>query len=147
MLKKIFQHGVALHKEFLKYFITGATAFILDIGSLYLLGRFTTLPYYLAVLINQPPVLLYIFLLNKHWSFCAKGLTHRQMIRFVSVAIFNYLVAGAWMWLFTEGWPLHIVNKHVDYLIVRLANVVVSVLWNFLLYKYWVYKKEAGEAI
>lgn len=122
--------------EFAKYFIIGFSSFLLDVGSLYILKNHLGLKPYVAVIMNQPFILVFVFYLNKHWSFKAGGLTHKQMIRFLCVAGMNYVISAAWMWLFNEKLGL-------QYLIVRTLNVALAVAWNFLLYKYWVYRSEA----
>ena len=78
--------------------------------------------------------------MNKLWSFKANGDTHKQLVRFFMVAGFNYLVAIIWMWIW---------NKHFGYdaKIARIANIVLSTSWNFLLYKHFVYKVYAKEVV
>ncbi len=125
-----------MRHEFIKYFVIGFSAFLLDVGSLYLLKQYVGLKAYAAVMVNQPFMLLYVFYLNKLWSFKTEGLTHKQMIRFVTVAGMNYLISALWMWTLSEKLGL-------QYLLARTLNVGLAVGWNFLLYKYWVYAAEA----
>lgn len=146
MIKKFILHLWSARHEFSKYFVIGVTSFVLDLGSLYLIERFFDWPHYVAVLISQPFVLLYVFFLNKYWSFQSRGFSHTQMIRFFSLAFFNYFFATVWMWFFTEVWIVHILGAANDYLLVRFINVVLAVGWNFLLYKHWVYLQESGSA-
>ena len=122
----------SLRHEFVKYFTIGFSAFLLDVGSLYILKQHLEIKPYVAVMINQPLILLYVFFLNKHWSFKAGGLTHKQMIRFLAVAGLNYAISTLWMWGLNERLGL-------QYLVARTLNVALAVAWNFLLYKYWVY--------
>ncbi len=30
----------------------------------------------------------------------------------------------------------------IDYKLVRISNIIIAVAWNFLIYKYWVYKQD-----
>lgn len=129
ILAKIWEHRA----QFFRYFVVGGTAFILDMSSLYFIKEHFGLRPVQAVVINQAFILAYVFSLNKKWSFGAKGATQRQLIRFLTLAGGNYLVSVTWMWLFTEFFPVH-------YLIARVANIILATSWNFLLYKYWVYK-------
>ena len=132
MIKKNILRLWSLRHEFTKYSIIGVSAFIFDMGSLYLLKKSGGLSPVTAVVLNQPFILLYVFFLNRRWSFRAIGLTHKQMIKFMSLAGMNYLFSVAWMWFFNQQLGLH-------YLAVRISNIVLAVAWNFLLYKYWVY--------
>ena len=85
-----------------------------------------------AIIVNQFFLLAYVFFVNKHWSFKSTGLTHRQMVRFLTLSGVNYLISVTWMWFWNEKFGF-------NYLGVRIVNVALSVSWN-LLYKYWVYK-------
>ncbi len=122
----------SMRHEFTKYFVIGFSAFLLDVGSLFVLKNYLGLRPFVAVIVNQPFLLFYVFYLNKHWSFKAGGLTHRQMVRFLTVAGINYVISALWMWGFNERLGL-------QYLVARTLNVALAVAWNFLLYKYWVY--------
>jgi dolichol-phosphate mannosyltransferase len=122
--------------QFIKYFITGLSGTILDIGTLYIFKDLFHLRAVIAVMINQIIVVFYVFTLNKYWSFKSNGgLTHLQFIRFLSVMGLNYIIAIVWMWFWHDIF-------NYNYLLVRLTNIILSVSWNFLIYKYWVYQQE-----
>lgn len=125
-----------MRREFAKYFVIGISAFVLDIGSLYLLKEKANLTPVVSVIINQFFLLNYVFFLNKHWSFKSKGITHKQMIKFFILAGMNYLIAVVWIWVGS-----HLLD--INYLLARTSNIALAVAWNFLLYKYWVYHHEA----
>lgn len=135
MLKKIILRIWSMRQQFVRYFVIGIGAVILDVGSLYLLKEFLHLPPVVAVVINGIFILNYVFFLNKYWAFKSTGVTHKQMIRFFILAGVNYGVAIAWMYIFNHKFGFY-------YLFVRLANIALSVAWNFLLYKFWVYKHD-----
>ncbi len=129
LVRKAWNH----RREFAKYFLTGISAFIVDIGSLFVLKKIFGLNQVTAVAMYQPIVILYVFFLNKRWSFQVAGQTHRQLIKFILLAIINYIISIAWMWLLSHEWGVH-------YQIARVSNIILSVSWNFLAYKYWVYR-------
>ena len=122
-----------MRHQFVRYFMVGFSGLFLDIGSLYLLSDIWHIRPVLAVSINGFFLLNYVFFLNKHWTFKSQGVTHRQMIKFFILAGFNYLVSVGWMYMFNE-------RIGIDHLVARVANIVLAVSWNFLLYKYWVYR-------
>ncbi len=138
MIKKLILHLWSARREFAKYFITGVSGVILDVGSLYLLKEFAHVKPVVAVIINQAVLINYVFFINKYWSFKVKGVTHKQIVRFYCLAGGNYLFSVGWMWVFNEQWQF-------NYLIVRLVNVALAVAWNFLLYKHWVYKHDTRD--
>jgi putative flippase GtrA len=123
----------ATRYQFFKYATTGAIGVCVDLVTLYCLKEFVGLKPVFAVVINQIIVLSYIFFLNKYWSFESKGESGRQAIKFLTVAFGNYLFAIGWMYLFNE-------RLGYNYLAVRLVNIALSVSWNFLLYRGFVYK-------
>ncbi len=131
-INQILNHFWSLRREFAKYFIIGISAFILDVGSLDILKQRLGFPAVWSVVINQPPILLWVFFFNKHWSFGAVGLTHRQLIRFLTVAGMNYAISVVWIWWFSQVLGFNA-------LWARTVNIAVAVGWNFLLYKFWVY--------
>jgi len=138
MVKKLLLYFWHAREQFVRYFITGCSGVILDMATLYSFKEFFHLRPVVAVIFNQMIIAGYIFTLNKYWSFKAVGLSHKQLIRFLIVLFFNYLLAILWMWFWN-----HLL--HLNYLLVRLANIALSVGWNFLLYKIWVFSLNRSE--
>lgn len=119
--------------QFTKYFTTGVSGFILDMFTLFCFKEFLHIKPVVAIIFNQFISLAFIFFVNKYWTFKSKGLTHQQLTRFGVLCATNYAIAIIWMWVLNEKYGF-------NYLIVRTANVALSVSWNFFLYKYWVYR-------
>ncbi len=147
MIKKTAIKLWSMRVQFVKYFIIGIGAVVLDIWSLHFLVNLNIGPI-LSIVINQIVLVNLVFLLNKYWAFGAKGITHKQAVKFYLVAGFNYIFAIIWMWFFTNLLNLHQYVQYLGvsqanyYLIIRLINVALAVSWNFLLYKFFVYKHE-----
>ena len=120
------------YKQFIKYFIVGFSGVILDMGSLVILKEVFGFEPITAVIINQIFLLIYVFLLNKYWSFRDKSLPHKQIVRFLLLASFNYLFSVGVMYYFNN-------MLGFDYRLVRLGSIAMMVSWNFFLYKHWVY--------
>lgn len=146
MLKILTQKIWSMRREFAKYFIIGITSFVLDLGSLYIFKEFLHWRPVTAVIINQLFILNYVFFMNKNWSFRAGGVTHRQLVKFLILSVFNYIFSVVWMWFFTEFRKVKFVHEEYSYMFIRTANVILSVAWNFLLYKYWVYRVKEIQA-
>jgi putative flippase GtrA len=133
MIKKTLQYVWSLRREFIKYAVIGGSGFVLDIGSLLLFKEiFGWLPV-TSVIVSQAFLIIYIFYLNKYWTFRNKELPHKQAMRFLILAIFNYIFSVSVMYLFNQQYGF-------NYLIVRIFSIACMVSWNFFLYKYWVYK-------
>jgi len=135
MLRKIIIHLWSMRHQFARYFTIGISGVILDIGSLYLLKEYLHFRPVVAVIVNGIFLLNYVFFLNKYWAFKSAGVTHKQMVRFFILAGINYAISVGWMYFFNE-------KLLINYLLARVANIALSVAWNFLLYKYWVYRHE-----
>jgi putative flippase GtrA len=90
MLKKTAKFCWSLRRQFAKYFIIGIISFVLDMSSLIFLKETLHLLPFVAVIANQIFILVFVFLMNKYWSFKEHSLTHRQLWRFCIVVALNY---------------------------------------------------------
>jgi len=133
MLRTLTIRAWGARHQFAKYVIVGASGFVIDMVSLIALREVAGFRASVAVIINQAFLMLYNFNLNKYWSFGNRDLPHRQFVRYMTLAGVNYLFAVIAMYVFSDslGW---------DYRLVRLGSVILAVLWNFVLYKRWVYR-------
>ncbi len=122
-----------IRQQFFRYFLIGGSGVFLDVGSFWLLTNVFHLTPVVSVMINQPALLAYVFFLNKHWSFKNKELPHYQLVRFLTLAGANYVIAILFMRVGHDVLGFH-------ELWVRIVNIAAGVSWNFFLYKYWVYR-------
>lgn len=121
-----------LHHHLFFYVVVGGTTVVVDVGLLallhevfgVLLGVATTVAYCTAVAMN--------FLLNRTAmsSSGARGLT-KHALRYGSLVVFNYVITLA---VVTTVGP-----ENAWYLVAKLAVVATSTIWNFLLYRFWVF--------
>ncbi len=134
MLKKFLLQFWNHRDQFIRYFTIGVSAYLLDIGTLYVFKEQAGFTQTTSVVLNQPIIIIYVFLLNRFWSFKSTGIAHRQLVRFFIVAGSNYLFSTLWIWVISQQLGVH-------YILARTANIMLAISWNFLLYKYWVYKE------
>lgn len=132
MFKKIVKQFWKNKYQFIKYTLIGSSGFILDISTLLVLKEILNFTPIWSVVINQLVVVNYIFVLNKFWTFKAKGITSSQAWRFWSLMGWNYIFAILIMWIGNSLLGL-------NYILVRILSIAVVVTWNFWLYKYWVF--------
>lgn len=123
---------ILMKREFIKYLFVGGSGVVVDLASLILIKEVFGITPYIAVVINQALVVGYSYGLHRLWTFQSTHMAHREMLRYIAVYVFNYVVAAASMYLFNE-------KLGYEYRLVRLATIACSVSWNFLLYKYWVF--------
>ena len=134
MIRSAWQFYLSHRYQFTKYVIVGVSGLVLDMGTLLFFREWLGLGAVLAVMINQVIVLGYNFSLHKFWSFESKGMIHGQIVRYIMLAVGNYIISVFAMYVFHR-------LLGYDYLVVRISTIAVSVSWNFLLLKYWVYRQ------
>ena len=132
-VQQVRTYWIAVRHELCRYALVGGSGVVLDIVTLWILKEFFGIHPVLAVVFNQLVILGYNFTLNKYWSFSNTHPPKKQLIRYSLLMSWNYVFAISMMWLFHTIFGL-------GYLIVRLGSIIISTLWNFVLYKYWVYR-------
>jgi putative flippase GtrA len=121
-------------QEFIKYFFVGVSSFVLDMSSLILLKESLFSSASVAVLFNQIFIILYNFNLNKYWTFSNKLDNKKQFVKYLTLILFNYIFSVLIMYLFSD-------RMGIDYRIIRTGTIMVMVMWNFYIYKFWVYRR------
>lgn len=121
-------------RRFIKFAITGGTAFAIDFSIYFVLTRFAHVPYIGARAISIAMAFTWNFLLNRYWTFRAtEGKIVRQASRFVTVMTVTSLL------------NLGLMHIGVDYLHFNdlLVIIVVSLLImgvNYMAHQLWSYK-------
>ena len=128
-----------MRREFIKYFIIGLGSLALDMGTLIFFTEVFHLRAVVSVILNQAILLTINFTLNKYWAFRNKAMPHRQIIRYLTLAVWNYSFSVGAMYVFHDQFGF-------NYKLVRVASIALMVSWNFLLYKFWVYRNTESDA-
>lgn len=136
MVKKAIQYIWTSRLELIKYASIGSSGFVLDMGTLMLLKEWLNLEPVLAVIINQAILVVYIFTLNKLWTFRNKEMARWQFVRYLALTGWNYTIAVILMYIFNSLLGYH-------YILVRISSIALAVTWNFLLYKHWIFRQSA----
>ena len=134
MPKRIIQFFWFNREQFTRYLVVGFSGAALDLGTLIFFKNSFGLSGTLAVFFNQLIILLYNFNLNKYWSFKNRELPHKQLVRYMTLACVNYILAVLLMYIFNEIFGIHAV-------LVRIGSIGLSAAWNFVLFRNWVYKE------
>lgn len=133
-MRHLFTYILASKKELATYGLVGGSGVLLDLGLLIFLKEWGGFSAIRAVIFSQILVVFYSFFLQKYWTFGNTAIPHRQFVRFVIMYGANYLIAIATMAIFHD-------YVGFDYKLVRIGTIALSVSWNFLLYKYWVFRR------
>lgn len=143
-------------KEFLRFFISGSVAFLVDFIILNLLivifknnngslsffnTQITDNTYILSLPIFIPNAISTIFgiittySLNKYWAFKSKtNNIVKEGGRFALVLLLNYLLNNVFFGLIRE-------NSAISEQIIKIIVTAMQMFWTFLLYKFFVFRK------
>lgn len=133
MFQRFFKYCQLVRRQFFGYALVGSTGTILDLITLAFFKEILGWRPVTAVIVNQIICINYIFFLNKRFTFGAQGKTLKRLWDFILLSVWNYVFAVAWMYFLNE-------KMGYNYLVVRITSIILAVSWNFLLYKYWIYR-------
>lgn len=101
---------------------------------LYILLTSVGLSPQVAVSICYPLGMALSFWGNKHFSFKSQANTQRELVRYILSHVCAYLTNIFMLFLFVDNWAF-------DHRIVQLFLVAFNVLYFFIAYKFFVFKK------
>jgi putative flippase GtrA len=133
-----------LTPQFLKFFISGSTAFLSDFLTLNFLSYILNVKTYLsfgifsisvANLISTIVGTFVTYTLNKYWSFKSTEKKDRksEVAKFLTVIALNYIISNILFGFIA-------VDFHVPEPITKIIVTGLQMIWTFLLYKFFVFK-------
>ena len=120
-------------KKFVKYCVTGGTSFLIEYLLFFLANQVLKLHYVLANVIVYSITFWFSFLINKYFTFRSKGQMGAQLYRFVLLYAFNLVVTNGAFYLLSDVIGL-------SPLIGKIFVSGMVVLWNFPIYRRFIYK-------
>ena len=117
------------------YIGVGLVGFCVDFGLLLLFREVFGTPIWIAATIAFWASLAVVFLSNKYLTFGARGMGHRQLVRYFVLLGINYLA--------TLGIIAVAQRIGVGYQVGKVAAVAVTTVWNYLAYQLWVFRERA----
>ena len=122
-------------QQLLRYLITGFTAFGIEYAMYVFLLKVVKLHYILASVIVYALVFWFSLIVNRIWSFKSKGRLSKQLMQYGLLFAFNLVVSNILiMKLLTDVVGL-------DPMLSPFIKMAFVVSWNFLIYKYIIYKE------
>ncbi|MDH8679236.1 GtrA family protein [Fusibacter bizertensis] len=121
--------------QLIKYLITGFTAFGIEYGLYVILYKWVGLYYIVASMIVYALVFWFSFFVNRIWSFKSTGNLKKQLMQYGLLFFFNLIVSN----LFLMKFLTDVIG--ISALISPFLKAGFIVCWNFLIYKYIIYKK------
>lgn len=121
-------------QQLMRYLVTGFTAFGIEYALYVLLYKVVGFDYILASVVVYALVFGFSFLVNRKWSFESTGDIKRQTVLYLMLFLFNLVVSNVFLLqFFTE-------TLGINALISPFLKMACVVCWNFLAYKYIIYK-------
>lgn len=120
--------------QLIRYLVTGFTAFGIEYALYVLLLKGFGLHYITSSVIVYALVFWFSFLVNRIWSFKSSGSLKRQVLQYGLLFFFNLLVANVFLM------KLFIDILGISALVSPFLKMACVVCWNFLIYKYIIYK-------
>jgi len=120
-----------LAQQFGMYLVSGGLAVVADFGSYFLLLQLDVW-YVTANVIGNILGFFATFLLHKYLVFGKKDEIVNHFVRYCILTGLNIIAQTALLYLFVESF-------HLDEGSAKFISWAITVLWNFFLYKYFVY--------
>ncbi len=140
MLYKDFYIALLKLKKYLKFFISGSLAALVNLGMLYVFHGVLEIPVVLAASLSFVLAFVVSFTLQKFWTFADMGSEriYGQLSRYLLVGLF-----GLWL----NAFGIHILTERfgVFYLLAEVFLTIVLAIFNYFLYRLIFRKDDEGE--
>ena len=133
VIKTLLSHW--LTENFIRYLVIGLSTFVMQLLFLFLLTKFTQLSEVAANFISTLLCLAFNFVMSNYWTF--KSGSKNQ-----STKIGKYFVVATWNYIFDTvlAFPFLSVTVKLNAYLAKVLITGLIVLWNFFIYKFWVFK-------
>jgi putative flippase GtrA len=128
-------------KEFIKFFMSGFSAFLVDTATLLFQTRILHFTSVIAGVLVVPNLISSLvgltvsYLLNRYWSFQAGDKSVlKQGAKFLAVSAFSYTLHNILFGIFN-------VQLGLEDFVAKVSVLMLQMVWNYLLYKYVVFNK------
>lgn len=119
--------------QLLRYFVTGVTAFVVEYVLYLILYKILKIDYAVSMLIVYSLLFVLTFVATRKWTFRSDGAVRRQLILYLLLFLFN---AYAGNYIMMRG----LVGLGVPAEFAPFIKTAMITCWNFLIYKYVIYK-------
>ena len=118
-----------------RFLFSGGMAVITNVGLLFLLVHVFHFYYLFSAIISYTMAIIVSFLLQKYFTFSDydKERLSRQASYYLGFQIFNLGVNTLFMYVAVDF-------LHTQYIIAQSIIVVIMTIYNFFVYKYWIFK-------
>lgn len=136
--------------QFIKFGLTGSVGAVFDFSIFALLHSVFGWYYLYANLVSVFVAICITFVLNKIWTFRAKGTEdlRSQTIKFFTVATFNYFLQQLLLFVIvTYSGIEHILGQFANYneIASKIIAILIVMFSNFFLNKFWTFRDVANK--
>ncbi len=126
-----------LSATFLRYLLIGFSSFFLQIALLYLFTNTLKFPPVNGNIFSSLLSMIFNFVFSNFWTFKSGGSKQTSKIgKYLIMSTFNYLFDTMFAFPLLVGALL--INQYLSKIIIT----AIIVLWNFFIYKFWIFKHE-----
>ena len=131
---KMFVHNGYL----VKFLVVGGASFAIDLGLLALLHEVGGVDLWVATPIAFLASLVFNFLVQRKFTFRSSGRADVSLLKYGALVVFNVIATDVVVNVVDgAGYP---------YALGKVIATVATTVWNFLLYKHWIFKSPSREA-
>ena len=122
--------------QFVRYFFTGGLAFLVDFGMLAFLTEICGIHYIISNTISFTLGLSISYIITIFWIFTKSKFDNRKLefTFFAIIGIVGLVLTNLLLWCFTHVFGVY-------YLLSKIIAAAFVFIWNFLVKKYWLFKK------
>ncbi len=115
-----------------KFLVIGILSFAIDLGTLTLLKEVFHVDLWIATPIAFIVSLLFNFWAQRVFTFKASNSTSASFLKYAALVVFN---------VFATDVIVNVINAAgLGYAFGKVCATVATMAWNFLLYKYWIFR-------
>ncbi|MFZ2500428.1 MAG: GtrA family protein [Minisyncoccia bacterium] len=132
-----------IYYRLFKYLVSGGSAAVVNLGTLYVLTEFAHFHYLLSATLSFAAAFFVSFLLQKFWTFknTQKEMMHWQMVGFLGVSLINLLLNTLLIYVFVEYF-------HVWYFAAAIVSGGLLAVSSFFVYKHIIFvEMEEGHVV
>lgn len=115
-----------------RYLLVGGLSFVIDLGLLVLLHEVFFVDLLVATPIAFLTSLLFNFVLQRFFTFKATNSHRASIAKYVLLVVFNTVATDVIVTAFE--------HTAAGYQIGKVVSTALMTVWNFFLYKYWIFK-------
>ena len=115
-----------------KFLVVGGLSFAIDLGLLALLHEVGGVDLWIATPIAFLTSLVFNFFVQKNFTFQSGARAHVSFLKYGALVVFNVVATDVIVNL--------VAGSGQSYALGKVIATVVTTVWNFMLYKHWIFK-------